>query len=181
MFKKWSDRYQTLQHIMADCSSSDDDQILELSIYGDLPSEMQSKVDDPDLLNRLSELFVTGRTQFSESFVDEFIKFDSPTRRIIGSRYAGMGHIYILAMDTERSSDDIYFHQMVGGSDDWQREDNYANAIDQKDIEYLSLINLIKFNLSKCTEIYGDELDRIFKLWGDGKITVQEIRSEIYI
>ncbi len=114
----------------------------DTSIFESLPEDLKSRISDPDVLNRLSEVGFSNRTNFDNLYSGALSVYDSPRRRIMGSVYDGMGHVRIIAADTTKETV-MYFTQLLGGSNDYDRMSSYNN-VETYNVDYFSLNELVE-------------------------------------
>jgi hypothetical protein len=67
------------------------------TIYDSLTDGMKQRIKDFDMLNCLADFGVRNRLEFEKSYTEEFLRYDSPNRRLVGIVYAGMGHSNLIA------------------------------------------------------------------------------------
>jgi len=115
-----------------------------MSLYEDLPENLQALIDNPIFFNFLAKLEFNPRSSVMNTFPHEFQKFQSSTMQFLAIKYHGMGHYQIVMVDPTRKERKFYL-LVIGGSDDWQRKSNIDKLSQLKEENFCDLIDLFLY------------------------------------
>lgn len=115
-----------------------------MSLFKDLPKDVQLHIKNSTIFNFLEKLGFEPRSKIEEDFRNEFDNFQSPTLEFLCIRYHGMGHYQVVTLDPTRADKEFYL-SVVGGSDDITRRENINNLYHRKEQNFCNLSDLLKY------------------------------------